>query len=765
MNAVPPQYNVLNERSEHPGSRSCLLPCRSPASAGQKQSKGSLRKETCINRSLLLTLDHQVCKSRPANSSRRNRSTKKHAKRRHAKLKIDQIDDDSLLSGDDLEFRKPTGPSGIEDEEEPVHFFIRKKFIEREGEEKQGSIELRDRSEFFDLPKRPHQKGPEASNGKPKPRKRNRRLSLALGQRRQSDGRLSCSESAYTSTTISKTQSVASVSVQDQSPDTKGPKTPPNRTKGDTICVRKGKTRKREISVNISPRRSTPRIIDGTASLDEATGLKGLDSLRPSIASTIDSKRAQQPKPSVGGDALVMTNDLLKASRQAHAHSVTALDDAVETVKTDNELRRNCYVWYGRLGQPNREDMKRRVRKMAFSCNVKPEDVDKMAWVCNGTRVSATAMNKHLMSKKVSDPRYSRRTPGRRSRGPGVSAQTFYVDNPKSLDGALKTLQANNWEQQAGESSCESQSSSYVQEDWSPYTPGRAAGEQRKGEVVEGNALQQMLNELKGTRPCFKKRGDVSDRSLPNQTTDTPLFEFSSKKQSWKAARYSAQTPVSILKKKAKPSSTLSEKSIQHVGSKGVEKQGSEESTIRDRNTKQRKTNLLVPVRLAKGALQRPSFRTYSSAKTRHPSQMHFDLTVVDTRPATAAFRKKNESSLVLKTANASEQVYAGSKGVASIGGNNKQLDPVVATFLGIDSNEVSGKKRKKQRPDFVQALSFFNSKRQYGYVQASPGDSSSDSGACRTQSDHLNAGPLANPVRKLSRRALSVFSKGSSVA
>jgi hypothetical protein len=64
----------------------------------------------------------------------------------------------------------------------------------------------------------------------------------------------------------------------------------------------------------------------------------------------------------------------------------------------DDELRRKCYMWYARMGQPTRDVMKRRVAKMDKTCDITPDDVDALPWICSGQMISASAMSKLILS-------------------------------------------------------------------------------------------------------------------------------------------------------------------------------------------------------------------------------------------------------------------------------------------------------------------------------------------------------------------------------
>lgn len=49
--------------------------------------------------------------------------------------------------------------------------------------------------------------------------------------------------------------------------------------------------------------------------------------------------------------------------------------------------------WYGRLGHPDRDSMKRRVAKLPPSCGIVPDDVDLMPWIIHGTMLNTKRMH------------------------------------------------------------------------------------------------------------------------------------------------------------------------------------------------------------------------------------------------------------------------------------------------------------------------------------------------------------------------------------
>ena len=58
-----------------------------------------------------------------------------------------------------------------------------------------------------------------------------------------------------------------------------------------------------------------------------------------------------------------------------------------------------CYMWYARMGQPNRDAMKRRVAKLK-DCDITVEDVDELPWMCGGAMVSVREMNDLISNNK-----------------------------------------------------------------------------------------------------------------------------------------------------------------------------------------------------------------------------------------------------------------------------------------------------------------------------------------------------------------------------
>jgi hypothetical protein len=67
------------------------------------------------------------------------------------------------------------------------------------------------------------------------------------------------------------------------------------------------------------------------------------------------------------------------------------------------ERRKKCYMWYARLGQPNRETMKRKVKALPDSCDITLDEVDALPWVGGGMCLSVKAMNELFLNPEDAD--------------------------------------------------------------------------------------------------------------------------------------------------------------------------------------------------------------------------------------------------------------------------------------------------------------------------------------------------------------------------
>jgi hypothetical protein len=88
----------------------------------------------------------------------------------------------------------------------------------------------------------------------------------------------------------------------------------------------------------------------------------------------------------------------VEAKADPSAKGEESKEDQVQSAKDDMEVvkakQRKCYMWYARMGQPTRTNMKKRVAALSDSCDITVDDVDRLPWICNGTVLSVAEMNK-----------------------------------------------------------------------------------------------------------------------------------------------------------------------------------------------------------------------------------------------------------------------------------------------------------------------------------------------------------------------------------
>ena len=69
-----------------------------------------------------------------------------------------------------------------------------------------------------------------------------------------------------------------------------------------------------------------------------------------------------------------------------------------ERKELDANVKKKCYMWYARLGQPNKKQFKAKVKKMletdGSKVDIKLKDIDALPWVGGGMLLSIREMNK-----------------------------------------------------------------------------------------------------------------------------------------------------------------------------------------------------------------------------------------------------------------------------------------------------------------------------------------------------------------------------------
>lgn len=113
-----------------------------------------------------------------------------------------------------------------------------------------------------------------------------------------------------------------------------------------------------------------------------------------------ESKPVPPPKPVVTVEEHPQAAPTPAAPPEAPAARPRRRRDEARTKEVNIEMRMKCYMWYARMGQPNRDTMKRRVAKLK-DCDITVEDVDELPWICGGAMLSVREMNNLISNNKA----------------------------------------------------------------------------------------------------------------------------------------------------------------------------------------------------------------------------------------------------------------------------------------------------------------------------------------------------------------------------
>jgi hypothetical protein len=132
-------------------------------------------------------------------------------------------------------------------------------------------------------------------------------------------------------------------------------------------------------------------IIDRTATRIMDKGMahvsRDLDMLR-----TLDCKFESDKN-----DKLTCTTKDKGKSLDQSSESSSSHHNITKVSKEDRATKEKCYMWYARLGQPNRELFKRKVAALHKSCDITVDDVDCLPWLGDGALLSVRKMNELFM--------------------------------------------------------------------------------------------------------------------------------------------------------------------------------------------------------------------------------------------------------------------------------------------------------------------------------------------------------------------------------
>lgn len=90
--------------------------------------------------------------------------------------------------------------------------------------------------------------------------------------------------------------------------------------------------------------------------------------------------------------------DRMKARRDHYLEIKSKeLEEGEEKRELTIKQKRDLLMWYNRMKTPNRQRMKERVALLPSSCDITPDDVELLPWLCKGRYLDLRVMNQYFM--------------------------------------------------------------------------------------------------------------------------------------------------------------------------------------------------------------------------------------------------------------------------------------------------------------------------------------------------------------------------------
>lgn len=83
----------------------------------------------------------------------------------------------------------------------------------------------------------------------------------------------------------------------------------------------------------------------------------------------------------------------LKPPSESHRRNKNRIEEDQPKMALSKERARKCYMWYARLGQPNRDSMIASAKKLTHNDDITPEEVEALPWICGGALLPVKEMN------------------------------------------------------------------------------------------------------------------------------------------------------------------------------------------------------------------------------------------------------------------------------------------------------------------------------------------------------------------------------------
>ncbi|CAB9501926.1 expressed unknown protein [Seminavis robusta] len=119
---------------------------------------------------------------------------------------------------------------------------------------------------------------------------------------------------------------------------------------------------------------------------------------KPVTQSTREGRSAGRPALRRQRSSSLSEIDRLRTRRDTYIKlKEQEAKDKDDKTELTNQQGRDLLMWYNRMKTPNKEEMKRRVAKLPASCDITPEDVELLPWLCKGRFLNLKVMNQYFL--------------------------------------------------------------------------------------------------------------------------------------------------------------------------------------------------------------------------------------------------------------------------------------------------------------------------------------------------------------------------------
>jgi hypothetical protein len=177
---------------------------------------------------------------------------------------------------------------------------------------------------------------------------------------------------------------------------TKVSSTEPSEKIGDTISASNATNEVEETKVGPKVKLNVTQCDVGPAPSPPAPDIRTTNKSIAIPLFTPKEGRIDSPRFAASPEGSVATElpDSKSTEKQFQPQADQVAPKKMENKPVDIEMYRKSLMWHARLGQPDRETMKKKVANLPDACDITPEDVDDLPWICGGKLLNVRAMNK-----------------------------------------------------------------------------------------------------------------------------------------------------------------------------------------------------------------------------------------------------------------------------------------------------------------------------------------------------------------------------------